>query len=78
MPEPLSNGWHCINCGSYWGGSTEIFSHGVCIHCLAEWVNNKKREKGLLECFGQYKELLTVDCGSCTVKKYCKEFKETL
>jgi hypothetical protein len=68
--------YHCINCGSTWGGDIDIGSHGICPDCFAAYINEKKRIKGVKECFGEYKCHSGVDCMICSVKEFCKEYYE--
>ena len=65
---------HCIKCGRSWGQGEEIHSHGVCPHCFAEWAIKRQKTKNLKDCFGQYEQIGDVDCESCSLKKFCKEY----
>lgn len=65
--------YHCIKCGKTWGSGRDIESHGICDECLALWCRQKQRDKGLKECFGEFKQWDDLDCDNCSWKKQCKE-----
>ena len=64
----------CIKCGRMWGEGEDYDSHGVCPHCFAEWAIKRQQKKNLKDCFGQYEQTKDVDCKSCSLKKFCKEY----
>ncbi len=72
--------FHCLKCGKSWNvgdDSIDVDSYGICIECFAEWVNSKKKMNNLKQCFGQFEKVDDVDCNSCSVRKFCKEYYES-
>lgn len=67
----INGKYHCINCGRIWGDGVGAKSSGVCIDCLADYVNKKKVSKGLDPCFGKLNQ--GDICNSCKYKKFCTE-----
>ena len=62
----------CIKCGKTWGKGELNGSYGVCIDCLADYINEKKISKGMVPCFGKLNQ--DVVCDSCKLKKFCEEY----
>jgi hypothetical protein len=69
----IKGNYHCIKCGHSWGDGNDTKSYGVCIACFAEYVNNKKKSKGLDPCFGKLDQSPDV-CSSCKWRKFCEEY----
>jgi hypothetical protein len=53
-------------------GGKDVGSHGICIKCLADYINNKKISKGFTPCFGMLNQ--EVVCDSCRYRKFCEEY----
>jgi len=66
--------YYCILCNITFGdvGGRDIGSHGICIKCLANYINKKKISKGFTPCFGILNQ--GVVCGSCRYRKFCEEY----
>lgn len=66
---------HCIQCNCLWGSGKFTGSSGLCPSCFTEWINEKRRIKGLQECYGTYDKYEDTDCCSCSLSLIC--FKDT-
>jgi len=66
--------YYCILCNKSFGdvNGRDIDSHGICIKCLGNYINNKKISKGFIPCFGTLNQ--GDICDSCKYKKFCEEY----
>lgn len=66
--------YYCILCNKSFGdlNGRDVGSHGICIECLADYVNKKKVSKGFTPCFGMLNQ--GVVCDSCKYRKFCEEY----
>lgn len=66
---------HCVSCNCLWGEGEFTESSGICPECFKEWINSKKRIKGMRECYARYGQYDDVDCQVCSLTLLC--FKDT-
>ena len=72
MDNGIGKKYHCFGCDRSWGNGADISSYGLCIECLAGYINRKKVSKGFDACFGKLNQ--GDICDSCRYKKFCKEY----